>query len=388
MCQYYLKKLAFKLAPRLHSLQKRHTKSYPATHLHSTDRLDYILKFSSEAATAVVALLIVGFSLWLPSNSFADNSFAASILTHFSNLNPKYSERTSTVKTTVIQRTTFIPTAEAETLSPSSPNLEDADALVIHDNSMVKPNPDSVSGLIAKQIKIYHTVPGDTLSSIAQDNGISTNTVKWANKLTDDTIKPGWDLIILPTNGTVHKVNSNDTLPDIAKKYGVTMQSIIAYNGLANAEDLEPDQMLIIKGGIVNDKPKPKNNIASRGVRSKAAVGGFETPTPEDADFGNGHEFPWGYCTYYVASKRHVPWGGNAKQWLNNARGYGSVISKTPTPGAIFVSTHGKYGHVALVESVSDDTYTISEMNYEAFGKIDKRTLPIDGNDASGFILP
>lgn len=385
LCQYYIKKLVFRLAPRLHSLQKRHTKSYPATHLHHTDRWDYLLKFSSEAATAVIALLVVGFSFWLPSHSFADQSYAAGVLNHFASLNPKYYERSNTVKTTVIQRTTFIPTAEAQTLSPAQTLPQTEDSLVIHENSMVKPNPDTISGLISKQIKIYRTRPGDTISSIASVNNISVNTIKWANKLTDDTIKPGWDLLILPTSGTLHKINSNDTLPDIAKKYGVTMESIIAYNGLANAEDLEPDQLLIIKGGSVNDT---KKKTASKGTRSSAAVGGYETPAPEDAEYGTGHEFPWGYCTYYVSTQRHIPWGGNAKQWLKNAKAYGAVISSEPVPGAIFVTTGGKYGHVAYVTSVTDTHYTIKEMNYEKFGVVSSRTLPINGRDASGFILP
>ena len=35
------------------------------------------------------------------------------------------------------------------------------------------------------------------------------------------------------------------------------------------------------------------------------------------------HTFYWGNCTWYVAQYKNVNWGGNANQWLTNARAKG-----------------------------------------------------------------
>jgi surface antigen len=104
---------------------------------------------------------------------------------------------------------------------------------------------------------------------------------------------------------------------------------------------------------------------------------------------GTGHLFPWGYCTWYVASKVHVPWGGNAKNWLANAQAYGAIISKQAAVGSIVVTTdNSRYGHVALVESVTDEGFTISEMNYKKFGAVNTRFIPHGSKIVRGFILP
>jgi surface antigen len=76
-----------------------------------------------------------------------------------------------------------------------------------------------------------------------------------------------------------------------------------------------------------------------------------------------------GQCTWYVASRRHVPNGwGNARQWYYNAIASGWRVGTTPAVGAIAWTSAGWYGHVALVEQVSADhkRVYISEMNYVA----------------------
>jgi surface antigen len=47
-----------------------------------------------------------------------------------------------------------------------------------------------------------------------------------------------------------------------------------------------------------------------------------------------------------------------------------------------------KYGHVALVVSVDDDGFTVSEMNYEHFGRVDTRFIPSGSRFVKGFIYP
>ena len=114
------------------------------------------------------------------------------------------------------------------------------------------------------------------------------------------------------------------------------------------------------------------------------------TPEPKVLAYAGGysltsgpHPFPYGYCTYYVSQKRTVTWSGNASSWLAAAAADGKAIGDTPQPGAIMVTSEGgRTGHVAYVEAVSGDSFTVSEMNYKGFGIVSSRTI----SDSAGFI--
>jgi len=99
------------------------------------------------------------------------------------------------------------------------------------------------------------------------------------------------------------------------------------------------------------------------------------------------NHFPYGYCTYYVASKRPIPWFGNAGTWLTGARAYGFATGSVPQVGAIMVTYEGgAAGHVAYVEAVNGDQVTVSEMNYLGFGIISSRVISANSPVIKGFI--
>ena len=87
------------------------------------------------------------------------------------------------------------------------------------------------------------------------------------------------------------------------------------------------------------------------------------------------NHFSWGYCTWYVASRRSVPWYGNAISWLAGAQAFGFPTGSTPRVGAIMVSAESWWGHVALVETVGSSSFTVSEMNFIGWGVVDWRTI-------------
>ena len=91
------------------------------------------------------------------------------------------------------------------------------------------------------------------------------------------------------------------------------------------------------------------------------------------------HSFTYGYCTWWVAQKRYIPWSGDAWQWWGNARLYGYSEGFRPQVGAIMVegvSYSSPVGHVAYVESVnSDGSFTVSEMNYFGWAVVDYRRI-------------
>ena len=95
--------------------------------------------------------------------------------------------------------------------------------------------------------------------------------------------------------------------------------------------------------------------------------------------------FAYGYCTWWVAQKRDIPWRGDAAQWWWNARAFGFAEGQTPRVGAIMVMAAGgsasPEGHVAYVEKVNaNGTFVVSEMNWwgvpgGGWGRVDYRTV-------------
>lgn len=128
----------------------------------------------------------------------------------------------------------YLNTTQGDT-ALAAPNINDPDALPTARSTATK----------------YVVQPGDTISTIAQKFGISSNTILWSNNLTwNSTIKPGQTLQILPTSGLAHTVKSGDTIASIAKKYQVEPNSIISFNKLANEQDLRIGEILIVPGGV------------------------------------------------------------------------------------------------------------------------------------------
>jgi surface antigen/outer membrane murein-binding lipoprotein Lpp len=127
--------------------------------------------------------------------------------------------------------------------------------------------------------------------------------------------------------------------------------------------------------------------------------GAASSSGPQQGSCGN--HFAYGQCTWYVASRRCVPWMGNARDWYYNAAAMGYPEGHSPQPGAIVVFWPGgdgasSSGHVAYVEAVGpadgipDGMFKMSEMNYGGngggWGRVSYRTLPNNSGGIQGFI--
>lgn len=109
---------------------------------------------------------------------------------------------------------------------------------------------------------------------------------------------------------------------------------------------------------------------------------------------GPGNGFDYGYCTWWVANKRPIPWRGNAGEWWWNARPFGFAEGPTPRVGAVMAmgsSYISPLGHVAYVESVNaNGSFVVSEMNWwgvrgGGWNRVDYRTVT-SMQDVLGFI--
>ena len=112
-----------------------------------------------------------------------------------------------------------------------------------------------VSDKVRDKIIEYQVEQGDTLSTIADKFGVSIDTIRWQNNLkTQDSIKVGQVLLILPVTGVVHKVQKGDTVYSIAKKYDSSPQAIVdfPYNTFVNDEifELAIGQTVIVPDGV------------------------------------------------------------------------------------------------------------------------------------------
>jgi len=118
--------------------------------------------------------------------------------------------------------------------------------------ALVKPNitETKIAERPREGVVTYTIQAGDTLSSIAEQFSISTQTILWENNLSSRSlIKPGQTLQILPVSGISHKVKSGDTLIKLANKYNVEKEKIVEFNKLASASDISIGQTLIMPGG-------------------------------------------------------------------------------------------------------------------------------------------
>lgn len=135
------------------------------------------------------------------------------------------------------------------------------------------------------KIVTYRVQKGDTISTIAKKFGISEDTIKWQNDLVSDNISIGQDLEILPVTGIAHKVSSGDTVYTIAKKYGVNAQAVVdfPFNDFANPQtfSLVTGQIVIVPDGI-----KPEERAKPQYVRQTYIASGPVTIT------GSGFTWP------------------------------------------------------------------------------------------------
>lgn len=291
--------------------------------------------------------------------------------------------------------------------SATDNSSEDVAIVIINNNSLIaSSNFSENTNASRKEILTYEVKSGDTPSAIADSFGISPDTILWANGLdlsSATRIKPGDKLIILPISGVRHVIKKGETIATITKKYSANKEETLTFNSAKEDAVLEVGSVIIIPDGKMPAPPapaRPKTTLAyiSTNANTSNAKGVYRYVTFDQYNSSNtdakdthppihGRLYPWGQCTYYVALRRYVPWNGNAKNWLVNARAYGFKTGSTPQVGSIMVTSENpRYGHVAYVEAVSDDKITVSEMNFVGLGRKSVRVVSVNDPVIKGYI--
>jgi len=215
------------------------------------------------------------------------------------------------------------------------------------------------SGVIKTKADIqeYQVQTGDTLASLATKFGVTSDSIKWSNGITGNSITPGAKFTIPPINGIAYTVKSGDTADSLASKYSANKDQIIAFNDAEVGGLKVGDRIVIPEGKIAAPAPRATTStyVATSFSFGSSAIYGY-----------NGYTY--GYCTWYVSNRRAqigrpVPSNlGNAYSWYSIARRAGLPTGNTPAVGAVAVDEGGN--HVSVVEQLNGDgSFWISEMN-------------------------
>lgn len=95
-------------------------------------------------------------------------------------------------------------------------------------------------------MKIYVVKPGDSIWTIARENGVSIESIINANGLQDSTKLVVGQTLVIPSTERAYTVRPGDSLWSIARKFNVSVESIAELNNLSNPEAIYPGLVLRI----------------------------------------------------------------------------------------------------------------------------------------------
>lgn len=111
---------------------------------------------------------------------------------------------------------------------------------------------------------VYVVQEGDTLGSIALSHGTTAQAIVQANGLSDPNLILVGQRLVIPgapaqeqPGQRIHLVQAGDTIQALAVRYTVTVQGIVAANGLADPNLIEVGQRLLIPPSIQAEPLQP-----------------------------------------------------------------------------------------------------------------------------------
>jgi surface antigen len=248
------------------------------------------------------------------------------------------------------------------------------------DQVIAKPQVISTDLKSKKDIRVYVTQPGDTVSSVANKFEVSSNTIRYSNDLSAEELTPGTKLLISPINGIVYRVKAGDTPESLATKFLVNKEQLVAFNDAELTGNFKTGELILIP-----DVYQPARTTSISYTSDSYSLSSVSGAGYQVSYGGNGYDYGW--CTWHVAQRRidigrPIPNNlGNAITWLPLAQSAGLAIGSEPKAGAVAYHLDiGGWGHVGFVEKVnSDGSVWISDMNYQGQASMDVNSAPAGG---------
>jgi murein DD-endopeptidase MepM/ murein hydrolase activator NlpD len=180
----------------------------------------------------------------------------------------------------------------------------------------------------APEILSYEIQPGDTLDSVAQRFRVPRGAILSSNEIAE--LVPGKTLRI-PKDGILHKIKSGQTLTDISKTYGVSIEAIVLVNSMDNPNKLHSGQELFI--------PRVKLFPRAKALElSKGKTSGFVWPL-----FGELSSF-FGPRTHPVTGKNDFHEG------LDIEVPEGTPVFASKAGRVVLAGKNGGYGNHVMID--------------------------------------
>ena len=198
------------------------------------------------------------------------------------------------------------------------------------------------------KVSLYVVRPGDTITQVAKMFGVTVETVLWANDLTRGaSLREGQHLVILPINGVQHTVQRGDTLRGIANKYKGDLEEILEFNDMTADQKLSIGDIVIIPDGKEALTPAGTTTTSrSRTIASYPSYVGYYA-----------HPVPTGHKTQGIHGYNGVDYGAPTGAPVY-AAAEGTVIVSRFKPGSCGRTCFGGYGNYIVIEH-SNGTQTL-----------------------------
>jgi flagellum-specific peptidoglycan hydrolase FlgJ len=133
----------------------------------------------------------------------------------------------------------------------------------------------------------YQVRENESLQEIAGRFGTDVNALLWNNGLDSaDQLQAGDRLMILPVRGVLHLVKGGETLTIIAERYGSRVQDIVMANSIDRPDHIVPGQVIVVAGGNVPmpvASAEPMEQVVELSTDEVAKLEAAPAPAPPPA---------------------------------------------------------------------------------------------------------
>ncbi len=198
----------------------------------------------------------------------------------------------------------------------------------------------------------YLVVEGDTLSGVAARFGLSVETIAASNGIDDEAVLAiGQKLVIPNADGVIHETTDGDSLWYLASLYQVSLDEIIQANPEVNPDTLAPETKLFIPGA----KPvRIRQQAANRGggAAEEAAPSDSSVPTSTSNSGSTFGLWPTSgpITSYYGWREDPVYGGGQFHKGIDIGAPSGQSVAAVGSGRVVMAASYGGYGLTVMID--------------------------------------